>query len=88
MGAVASAVSKALDTSDENERKAKEQLEIMMKLADARLDTFESELKTMFLDHESAMKTSVPGRRALRFERHCKVDTETEASSEVVCFCQ
>jgi hypothetical protein len=29
------------------------------------------------LDRESTMKTSVPGKRALRFERHVKVDTET-----------
>jgi hypothetical protein len=77
MGAMASAISNALDTSKENEAKAKEQLELMMKLADARLDTFEAELKQMFLDHESAMKTSVPGKRALRFERHVAVDTET-----------
>ena len=80
MGQVASAISNALDTSKENEAKAKEQLELMMKLADARLDTFEGELKTMFLDRESAMKTSVPGKRALRFERHVQVDTETAVS--------
>ena len=76
MGAVASALANALDTSKEDEAKAKEQLELMMKLADARLDTFEGELKSMFLDHESAMKTSVPGKRALRFERHVQVDVE------------
>ncbi|KAK4692046.1 hypothetical protein P7C71_g5083, partial [Lecanoromycetidae sp. Uapishka_2] len=70
MGAAASAVANLLDHSKEDEAKAKEQLELMMKLADARLDTFEGELKSMFLDHESAMKTSVPGKRALRFERH------------------
>jgi len=77
MGAVASAITNALDHSKEDEAKAKEQLELMMKLADARLDTFESELRTMFLDRESTMKTSVPGKRALRFERHVQVDTET-----------
>jgi hypothetical protein len=80
MGAAASAVAAQLDNSKDKEAQAKEQLELMMKLADARLDTFESKLKTMFLDRESAMKTSVPGKRALRFERHVKVDTET-----VVC---
>ncbi|KAK0728876.1 hypothetical protein B0T26DRAFT_800517 [Lasiosphaeria miniovina] len=77
MGAAVSAIANALDNSKEKEAQAKEQLELMMKLADARLDTFESELKTMFLDRESAQKTSVPGRRALRFERHVQVDTET-----------
>ncbi|KAI1808693.1 hypothetical protein F4811DRAFT_569486 [Daldinia bambusicola] len=77
MGQAASAVANALDHSKEDEMKAKEQLELMMKLADARLDTFEAELNKMFLDHESAMKTSVPGKRALRFERHVQVDTES-----------
>jgi len=56
---------------------AKEQLELMIKLADARLDTFEAELKIIFLDKESAKKTSVPSHRALRFERHVQVDTES-----------
>lgn len=45
-------VSELIDNSDEKEAKAKEQLEMLMKLADARLDTFESELKTMFLDKD------------------------------------
>ncbi len=81
MGAVASAVANALDNSKEKEAQAKEQLELLMKLADARLDTFESELKTMFLDKDSASKTSVPGRRALRFDRHVMVDTEQEVGS-------
>ncbi|KAL0932513.1 uncharacterized protein CTRU02_211476 [Colletotrichum truncatum] len=76
MGQVASAIANALDNSKEEEAKAKEQLELMMKLADARLDTFEAGLEKMFLDHESAMKTSVPGKRALRFERHVQVDAE------------
>lgn len=65
---------------DKKEDKVKEQLELMMKLADSRLDTFESELKTMFLDQESAAKTSIPGRRALRFERHVQVDAERTVS--------
>ncbi|KAI0851662.1 hypothetical protein F5Y00DRAFT_259150 [Daldinia vernicosa] len=47
-----------------------------MKLSDARLDTFEGELNSMFLYHEPGTKTSVPGKRALRFERHVQVDTE------------
>ena len=81
MGQIASAVAKELDNSAEKEAQAKEQLEIMMKLADARLDTFESKIKTMFLDRDSAMKTSVPGRRALRFERHCRVDTDSGVSN-------
>ena len=86
MGQIASTVSNALDTSKENEAKQKEQLELMMKLADARLDTFEGELKEMFLNRESAMKTSVPGKRALRFERHVSVDTETTVSRPMCYF--
>ncbi|KAJ5609427.1 hypothetical protein N7528_009994 [Penicillium herquei] len=54
--------------------KVREQLDILMKLADARLDTFESELTTMFLDNESTAKRSVPGKRALRFERSVRVN--------------
>ncbi|MCJ1287755.1 hypothetical protein MMC26_007107 [Xylographa opegraphella] len=83
MGQIASAVAGALDNSKEKEAQAKEQLELMMKLADARLDTFEAKLKTMFLDRDSSMKTSVPGRRALRFERHVRVDTHTGTSDGV-----
>jgi hypothetical protein len=77
MGAAASTVAAQLDNSKDKEAQAKDQLELMVKLADARLDTFEAKLKTVVLDRESAMKTSVPGKRALRFERHVKVDTET-----------
>ncbi|KAJ6022156.1 hypothetical protein N7540_007660 [Penicillium herquei] len=54
--------------------KVREQLDILMKLADARLDTFESELTAMFLDNESTAKRSVPGKRALRFERSVRVN--------------
>ncbi|KAK3372304.1 hypothetical protein B0H63DRAFT_513741 [Podospora didyma] len=83
MGAAASAIANALDNSKEKEAQAKEQLELMMKLADARLDTFEAELREMFLDKDSAQKFSVPGKRALRFERHVKVDTETSPGKGV-----
>ncbi|KAK1589755.1 uncharacterized protein LY79DRAFT_608563 [Colletotrichum navitas] len=77
MGNALSALIAPNEAADENERKKKEQLELMMKLADARLDTFQGELEKMFLDRESAMKTSVPGKRALRFERHVAVDAES-----------
>ncbi|KAL9077599.1 MAG: hypothetical protein Q9157_003295 [Trypethelium eluteriae] len=65
------------------EQAAKEQLELLMKLADARLDTFESKLKNISLDHDSAMKTSVPRKRALRFERSVRVDTDERGSPGV-----
>lgn len=77
MGNAISALIAPNEAADENERKKKEQLELMMKLADARLDTFQGELEKMFLDRESAMKTGVPGKRALRFERHVAVDAES-----------
>ena len=83
MGAALSTAVSTLDQSDKEYAKKKEQLELMLKLADARLDTFEGELKSMFLDRESAMKTSVPGKRALRFERHVAVDAETSVSATV-----
>lgn len=45
-------VSRFLDDSDAKEDKAKEQLQVMMKLADARLDNFQSELEMMFVDKD------------------------------------
>lgn len=48
----------------------REQLDVLVKLAHARLDGFQSQLEIMFLDREGTMKRTVPGRRALRFERH------------------
>lgn len=83
MGNALSALIAPNEAADENERKKKEQLELMMKLADARLDTFQGELEKMFLDRESAMKTSVPGKRALRFERHVAVDAESTVRNSV-----
>ncbi|KAF5717121.1 hypothetical protein FMUND_5939 [Fusarium mundagurra] len=77
MGNSISALIEPNPADDENERKKKEQLELMMKLADARLDAFQHELEQMFLDRESAMRTNVPGRRALRFERRFVVDAES-----------
>ncbi|KAF5240748.1 hypothetical protein FANTH_9417 [Fusarium anthophilum] len=77
MGNSISALIEPNAVDDENERKKKEQLELMMKLADARLDTYQRELEQMFLDRESATRTSVPGKRALRFERHFAVDAES-----------
>ncbi|KAJ5108645.1 hypothetical protein N7456_005320 [Penicillium angulare] len=76
-------ISNFLDNSAEKESKAREQLDILMKLADARLDTFESELMEMFIDRDSVAKRSVPGKRALRFERSVRVDTGSEGSPGV-----
>ncbi|PPQ70385.1 hypothetical protein CVT26_013850 [Gymnopilus dilepis] len=75
MGNAVSDMIKTVDRADEKEKVAKEQLELLMKLADARLDTFEEKLNRMFIDKESASKMSVPGKRALRFERSVRVDT-------------
>ncbi|KAJ3540663.1 hypothetical protein NM208_g4964 [Fusarium decemcellulare] len=76
-------ISKLIDNSDDKETKAKEQLDILMKLADARLDTFEQELIAMFLDNAGAAKRSVPGKRALRFERSVRVDCGSAGSPGV-----
>jgi hypothetical protein len=74
-------ISNFLDNSAEKESKAREQLDILMKLADARLDTFQAELEQMFLDKDGAAKRSVPGKRALRFERSVRVDTGSAVST-------
>ena len=52
-------ISHMIDNSAADEVQAKEQLEIMMKLADARLDTFQSEMDMMFLDKDCALFTPV-----------------------------
>ncbi|KAL0564192.1 hypothetical protein V5O48_017861 [Marasmius crinis-equi] len=80
MGNVVSDVIKTIDQADEKEARAKEQLEMLMKLADARLDTFEEQLNRMFLDKQSSSKLSVPGKRALRFERSVRVDTGAQGA--------
>ncbi|KAJ4179363.1 hypothetical protein NW767_014647 [Fusarium falciforme] len=83
MGNTVSNIVKSVNRADEKENIAKEQLEMMMKVADARLDTFESEIKNMFLDKDSSSKTSVPGKRALRFKRSVRVDTGSEGAPGV-----
>lgn len=83
MGNVVSDIVKTIDKADEKEQAAKEQLEMLMKLADARLDTFQERLNRMFLDQQSAAKMSVPGNRALRFERSVRVDTGAEGAPGV-----
>ena len=52
MGNAVSDMIKTVDKADEKEKIAKEQLELLMKLADARLDTFEEKLNRMFIDKE------------------------------------
>ena len=55
MGNQISDLIKTVDRADEEERIAKEQLEMLMKLADARLDSFEEKLNRMFLDKDCAL---------------------------------
>ncbi|KAJ5735801.1 uncharacterized protein N7483_000926 [Penicillium malachiteum] len=71
------------EAQDPDGAKVREQLDILMKLADARLDTFESELTTMFLDNASTAKRSVPGKRALRFERSVRVNCGKEYGKDL-----
>ncbi|RYP77279.1 hypothetical protein DL769_003428 [Monosporascus sp. CRB-8-3] len=65
MGAAASAVTNALDNSQQKEVQGKERLEPKTKLAGARPHTSEAKLKTMFLAKESAQK-AISGKGALR----------------------
>jgi hypothetical protein len=58
MGNQVSELIKSVDKADEKEKLAKEQLELLMKLADARLDTFEEKLNRMFLDGECMCTSS------------------------------
>jgi hypothetical protein len=58
MGSAISSVIDSVDTADKNEQKIKEQLELLMKLADARLDTFQGELDQMFLNKDCKQLTS------------------------------
>ncbi|OAL44808.1 hypothetical protein IQ07DRAFT_521398 [Pyrenochaeta sp. DS3sAY3a] len=86
MGSAISTVIESKTTNDENERRQREQLELIFKLADARLDTMQRELEQTFLDRETTIKRSVPGRRALRFERRIAVDAETTVEYAVDSF--
>ena len=81
-------VSKLHYDSKERDSRAREQLDILTKLADARLDTFEAELKSIFLNQESVPKRSVPEKQALRFERSIRVDTSSEVTAPLIaCRC-
>lgn len=83
MGQAASRATSAAATilnNEGEEPKAKELMELMMKLADARLDSFENKMNEMFLSQASSQRTSALGRRAVRFERRILFDAET-----VVC---
>lgn len=52
MGNAVSDLIRTVNEADEKQSIAKEQLQMLMKLADARLDTFEEKLKRMFLDKD------------------------------------
>jgi hypothetical protein len=52
-------ISTFLDDSSGKEAKAKEQLEIMMKLAEARLDAFQTELEMMFISPECKLRWDI-----------------------------
>ncbi|KAH8103436.1 hypothetical protein BXZ70DRAFT_1005856 [Cristinia sonorae] len=65
------------------EEKAKQDLDILQKLVDAKLDGFEHQLNEMFLNPDSAAKTQVPGIRALRWERRSTCSVVEKPSEEV-----
>ncbi|VDB86051.1 unnamed protein product [Peniophora sp. CBMAI 1063] len=64
-----------------DDARAREQLEVLLKLADARLDTYQGQLEMMFLDNAGAAKRSVPGKRALRFARYVGVNVGVDQES-------
>lgn len=61
---------------EEQEEKAKQDLEILQKLVDAKLNQFQSELNEHFLNPDSSSKTQVPGIRALRWEKRAHANIE------------
>ncbi|VDB86092.1 unnamed protein product [Peniophora sp. CBMAI 1063] len=90
MGASASALVNPTAPEAVSDPKLREQLDVLLKLTDARLDAYQKELEMMFVDGDSAAKRTVPGKRALRFSRYVGVDvgnksryTAVEGSEEV-----
>ncbi|KAJ5242601.1 uncharacterized protein N7469_000928 [Penicillium citrinum] len=70
MGQVISAIRESVREADKvAEEKAKQDLDILQKLVDSKLNQFQHELNERFLNPDATSKTQVPGIRALRWER-------------------
>ncbi|KAG8916351.1 hypothetical protein FRC01_003214 [Tulasnella sp. 417] len=72
-----------LKGSHENKNDIKEQLDLLVCMADQRLDHYQSELEAMFLDKGSVRNRQVPGGRALRFSRGYRIGVTSQASSGI-----
>jgi hypothetical protein len=92
MGANASSLVNPTSPSAITDPKLREQVDVLTKLADARLDAYQNKLEMQFLDNDGTAKRSVPGKRALRFSRYIGLDvgkkdvyvqSEAEASTKV-----
>ncbi|KAI1408585.1 hypothetical protein F5Y13DRAFT_194252 [Hypoxylon sp. FL1857] len=74
MGASISAVYEDVSAAEEQERqKARQDLEVLQKAVQYKLDQFENKLHERFLNPDSVAKTQVPGLRALRMSRYSNV---------------
>ncbi|KAJ5599895.1 hypothetical protein N7450_000962 [Penicillium hetheringtonii] len=83
MGQVISAIRESVREADKvAEEKAKQDLDILQKLVDSKLNQFQHELNERFLNPDATSKTQVPGIRALRWERR----SLTNISDKVVEF--
>ncbi|KAI2463065.1 hypothetical protein F4781DRAFT_417860, partial [Annulohypoxylon bovei var. microspora] len=74
MGAALSAVYDGVSGADEQERqRTRQDLQVLQKAVEYKLNQFESKITEMFLNSESTSRTQVPGLRALRKSRYTTV---------------
>ncbi|TFK21241.1 hypothetical protein FA15DRAFT_672739 [Coprinopsis marcescibilis] len=75
-----SAVSSIMQ-GDKTTAQTKEQLTLLVNACNAKLDKYESDLNSMFIEPESARKKSVVGLRSIRFERGYRVSVKDDIGS-------
>ncbi|KAI1212638.1 uncharacterized protein F4807DRAFT_472171 [Annulohypoxylon truncatum] len=84
MGAAISAVYTGISDADEQEsRRTKQDLEVLQRAVEYKLDQFDSKLTEMFLNSESSSRIQVPGLRALRKSRFTSVGIRGTPSENV-----
>ncbi|KAF6746574.1 hypothetical protein DFP72DRAFT_822985, partial [Ephemerocybe angulata] len=66
--------------SEKKEAAAKEQMEFLIKAANAKLDTYQAEMNAMFTDPATVEKVMVPGVRAMRWKREVRVDVKLDSA--------
>ncbi|KAJ5388167.1 hypothetical protein N7509_010708 [Penicillium cosmopolitanum] len=88
MGQAISAMRESVKEADKiAEEKAKQELDILQKLVDSKLNEFQFEINERFLNPDATSKTQVPGIRALRWERRSLTkisDNPADSISETV----